>query len=49
MSSVHVFFAEIQLFEDLYNSIFRKNCLKFSDWKKTEKRTKIEDQEGGGG
>ncbi len=49
MSSVHAFFAEIQLVEgrDLKTAIFQKNCLKFSDFKKkTEKRTKIEDQEG---
>ncbi len=50
-ASVHAFFAEIQLFKgrDLKNPIFQKNCLKFSDWKKTEKRTKIEDLEGEAG
>ncbi len=33
MSSVHVFFAEIQLFEgrNLKTPIFWENCLKFSD------------------
>ncbi len=51
MSSVHAFFAKIQLFEGrdlLKNLIFPKKLFKVFQLKKkkTEKRTKLEDQEG---
>ncbi len=51
MSSVHAFFAEIQLFEgrDLKTPIFWKNCLKFPIEKKKQNRKMNENRRPRGG
>ncbi len=49
MSSVHAFFAEIQLFEGTEKPYFPEKLFEVFRLKKIEKRTKIEDREGEAG